>query len=290
MNKKICYLVYNENREKSKIIKIMESIFFKIKLKNIDLNTIEILINKNNINNKKFKKIDKKIKEHNVEKIALSSNLKEEDFIEYKKSNKILNGKFLMKNIIIDIIKYIYYIKNIDYRLEEIYIAINDDNEKDIIQDLIKEFKCVNIITDKIKKLKRLEKRLETNENLLFSISNNQKKALRKAKIIVNFDYNSDFFEKFNINRDALIINLNNQKIELKNSYQGLIIENIIIDYTKLDIIDSEIIGKNLLYESYIIGKTYSEIKNQYVKDCLKIKGLIGNSNYIDLKEIENTK
>ena len=44
-------------------------------------------------------------------------------------------------------------------------------------------------------------------------------------------NYTDEFFEKFKVNRNAIIINLNDHELKLGNYYQGIIIENIEIAY-----------------------------------------------------------
>lgn len=277
MFKQIGYLNYQYNNG---FKKILSKIYFKSYFKKIDNNKYEILINNCNLNKRRIKKIKKRINANNIDIVTIS-NLIDYDVCNIKNSCiRVFNGKVLMKNLILQVLNYVFFCKNKNPILESICIAINNDKNKDIIVDLAHNFKYIEIVTDKIKKIKRLEKILEKNENIIYSISNNTKKCLKKAEVIINFDYNEDFFNKFNVNRNAIIINLNNEKIKMKNSFQGIIIENIEIDYNidNDNILTKEHFKKSDLYESKILNMNYKEFNIYYADNKCKIIHLLGKS------------
>lgn len=281
------YLDYKKDINNNYFQKISSKIFFKAEYKELDKNTGIILINNNVINEKNLVKIIKLKNKKNIKNIVISNNIEIQTDLE---NLNLLNGKFIMKNIIIFVLKYLFYYLEKDIRLESLYILIDDDKNKDIIFDLACEFRSISIVTDNIKKLKRLEKKLSNNENIISSISNNYKKSLKKANIIVNFDYDNCTLQKFKINRDSIIINLYKEKLDMKNSYQGLVIENIKIDYQDFNnfIIDLKEFDKTICYESIILDKKYYEIKDMFVKDKCKINYLIGSKGKVDILEIKN--
>ncbi len=289
----IGYLKYKDNINLNILKKIIDKFFFRISLNKLEDNKFEILINTCCLNKKKLAKIKKIIDNNNIDIIAVSNkiNIDQSDFD--KEDIKKFNGKFLMKNLIIEILDYIYICKNKKMILDALYITINDDKNKDIIMDLATKFKCINIVTDKIKKMKRLDKKLENNEEIIYSMSNNTKKSLKTAELIVNFDYDEEFFEKFNLNRNAIIINLNTKKLKMKNSFHGTIIENIIINYNceKNSILNLQDFDKNILYESNIINMNYKEFKANYINNKCEIIHLTGSNRYIldnELKKNNN--
>lgn len=189
------------------------------------------------------------------------------------------NEKILMKNFTTLILCKFFYDQNIDIRFEDIYITVNDDKNKDIIIDIAQNVKSINIVTTSIKKMRRLCNKLEK-EGILFSISNNSQKSLKRAKLIINFDYNSETFNYYNINRYATIINLYKEKINLDKCFGGTIIENIKIDYNNENL-NLKNYDKTEIYESYICNDNYFTIKEKCNKDKCRIVGFIGKNGYI---------
>lgn len=286
MENSIGYLNYKEDINKNFFQKIKNNVFFKIEYGSLGENTSELLINKNIIDKKRLDKIIKLKNKNNIKKMIVSNKIK----IQANSDElNLLNGKILMKNMVLFLLKYLFSYLEKDIRCENLYILIDNDKNQDIIFDLAHQFKSISIVTDNIKKLKRLDKKLSNDEEIITSISNNYKKALKKAEIIVNFDYDTNFFEKFNVNRNSIIINLFNENIKMKNSYQGIVIENIKIDYENLNnyIIDFKDFDKTIFYESCIYNSKYYEIKDRYFEDNCKIKSLIGCNGEIPISEIK---
>lgn len=286
MENMIGYLNYRENTNKNFFKRTLNNIFFKAEYYPLNNNASELLINKNFIDEKILEKIVKLKTKNNISNMIISDKIKIQTDLEHL---NLLNGKILMKNTIIFLLKYLFDCIDKDIRCENVYLTIDNDKNKDIIFDLAHEFKSVSIVTDNIKKLRRLDRKLNNDEEIISSISNNSKKALKRANIIVNFDYNTNFFEKFNINRKSIIINLYNEKIKMKNSYQGIIIENMKIDYKNLNnyLIDSENFDKTIFYESYIFNKKYNEVKDKYIEDHCHIDKILGNNGEISISEIK---
>lgn len=292
MNNIIGYLDYRDNISFDFLKNVMKKIFFKVSLNKVEEDKFEILVNNCIINDKRLVKLKRIIDNSNIKNIAISNKIIFDKNNLNSKNINVLDGKFLMRNIIDKILDYIYNFQNRDMILDELYITISNDKNKDIIIDLAKKFKYINIVTDKVRKLKRLERKLENDENIIYSISNNTKKSLKKAKMIVNFDYSSEFFQSFNLNRNAIIINLNSNKLDLKNSYNGIIIENIMLEYSNEKCsFNFGNFDNNIVYESYIFNKKYNEIKDHYISNRCEISHLIGNNgNIIDneLKKYNN--
>jgi hypothetical protein len=284
----IGYIDYNNNL--NKLEKIISQIFFKIWLKQIDYNKYEILINNCKLSNKKIIKIKSALNKANINVLAVSNNINKNQLNFSNNEIKLLTGKQIMKNSILKILEKIYNIQNKNMIFEELCVTIDNDQNIDIIQDLAEHFKYINIVTEKIRKLKRLDKKFENNNNFIYSISNNTKKSLKRAKIIVNFDYDENFFEKFNINRKAIIINLNSKQLNVKNSYQGVIIENIIADYNCDEKIKNKFknFDTNILYETKIVDLKYDQIKGKCKEDNFVVKYLLGKNSIISECEFKN--
>lgn len=112
-----------------KIIYIIKCFLVKIKFEKYDANRIICTLSyKNEIRNKKLKKIIKKIKKRTKEKeIAIILSIELDKYAEFKKvlsENKyiLLNGRWLLENLVVNIIEYIA--EKQEKKLEEYNLSI----------------------------------------------------------------------------------------------------------------------------------------------------------------------
>lgn len=255
------------------------------------------------IKNKIFKQLIHYIIEENIEYIVLEEGLKQlfsEENLQIDKIKqtenfkqndlKILNGKIIMKKSIFYILEYIFNISKINMNLQNIYVFVNKYNQENIniIEDLSTKFKTINIITKNVRQFQILEKKLY-NEGILITVSNNRRKSARNAKYIINIDFDKEIFEKYNINTSSIILNLTNEKIFFEKCFQGILINNIDIDFDNdcLEYINEYYGGyrKNEIMESFIIGKQYNIIKRFWKNYNCKISKLIGIRGEIQINE-----
>ncbi len=236
--------------------------------------------------NKQIEKLAQKTKKiiskySNSKKIVLSKELQEQNlYINYLNSYglDIQNGKWLYEILATDIIKYIINKKNI--KKEEIIISvlINDltDIELENIRILSENYKNLNIVTNHIEKFKRLEEEL-MQKGIVITIGNNKKKSLMKSKIILNIDFPKELINKYNINDDAIIINMAGKIKINKKRFNGLIINNYEIDFRN-DVNEKKyLLEKRFylrdLYEADIYKKqNFNEIRKNLKRDGLVIK------------------
>ena len=177
--------------------------------------------------------------------------------------------------------------------LEDIYFLIDKDEEislKNIIM-LSKIFKTTNIVTGDINKFEKITETLFNEDETVISISNNKKKSLRRAKYIVNFDFDTEKLIQYSINRTAVIINVNND-MKIENiAFEGICINNINIEIPNeiekyFDIL-TEKIDKTTLYVSLLNRKQELErIRTRIKDDNIHILDLIGYNGTIDQKEL----
>ena len=203
---------------------IFNKIFFKVCKKEN-----KIFIN-NNVSFSKKIKIAKKIKlileNEKCRQVALDNSLKDDkELIKLLYSNNIniCNKKWLLKNIIDEVIEVVLNGKQ--RKENEISICVNEIDSKveEIILKFAKEFKTINIITNHIGKFKYIEQKLYE-EGIIINITNNKRKSLRKAKLILNVDYPKEILNQFTIYDEAVIIDLEgNIKIN-KKRFAGKII------------------------------------------------------------------
>ncbi len=264
---------------------LYDKIFFKYEITDIDKNKKYLNINKKYIDEKVLKKMLKKCKIEDAQfvysnNIKLSKNLKENKY----------TGKIVLRNMIIPLLEHLEKNLNIDFRFENIFLTVDNDKNKDIIVDLGNRCKSISLVTDNIRKLYRLDSRLNKDDNIIVSVSSNRRKALQRARIAVNFDYDETFFENFNINRNCIIINLSNNALTLKNSFQGSIIEKLEIDYINKyeNFINIDNFDKTILYETFIYDKNYDGAKELMRFDNCRIKKVLGMRNEINFIKSRN--
>ena len=191
----------------------------------------KIFINNDGSFSKKIK-IVKKIKQilekEKCRQVALENNLKEDnDIIKLLYSNNIniCNKKWLLKNIVDEVIEEVL---NGRQRKEyDISICVNEIDTKveEYILKFAREFKNMNIITNHIGKFKFIEKELY-NEGIIINITNNKRKSLSKAKLILNVDYPKEILNQFTIFDKATIINLEGDIKINKKRFSGRIISD----------------------------------------------------------------
>lgn len=284
------YIDYQKKDNKCWYKQIYNELFLRFKIIKFDSNKSLVLINKKNINKRACSKLNRILcadGKSSCNKILVSNKvivngLLENEFISCKKNT--------MKSMILKILEYIEQCTRADYRNEDIYISICDDVDINFILDIAEKFKSINIVTSKIKKIKRLISRLEENYELNLAVSNNRRKALKKAKILINIGFSANVIEEFSLNRNCTIINLSENKLILKNSFHGSIIESIEFNYRNRysKFINMQNFDKHHLYESFMDNYNYCEAKQHIIEDKCCIERLRGNKNMILNDELRN--
>ena len=117
---------------------------------------------------------------------------------------------------------------------------------EEYIYKFAKEFKRVNIITNHIGKFRKIEEKLYIEEGILLNISNNRRKSLIKAELILNVDFPKELINDFSIYDKSVIINWDEPLKIRKRRFNGKIIEEIKISKEKENQI-FEMIEKNNL-------------------------------------------
>lgn len=266
------------------------NIKFIDKLKCFTKKDNKILVNfdLNRFNIRKTKKILKILNKHSVKNVVLSKETqKNEILINYLNSNNvnIFNGRWLEKYLAYEIIKYILVKKNIKKEETEIAILINqiDEVSTENIKLFAKEFKRVNVVTNHIEKLKKIEENIFDEFGIMITITNNKKKSLKNAKIILNMDFPEELINKFNIYDEAIILNLDgNAKIN-KKRFSGLNINNYEIALNDVDYLSEKFYIRDI-FESQIYKKTtFKNIRKEIKEKGVNIEQLIGVNGLIKL-------
>lgn len=227
----------------------------------------------------KTKKIIQKYS--NSKKIVLSKELQNEQlYINYLNSYglEIQNGRWLFEILLPEVVEYIINKKKIEKI--NISIMINDltDIEFENIKTLARKYKNINIVTNHMEKFKNLEKQLQEDEGIIITITNNRKKSLMKSKIILNIDFPQELINKYNVQDEAIIVNIKRKTKINKKRFNGLIINDYEIDFRD-DKKNNKALNNKFylkdLYESELYKKQrISEIKKKIKIDKVVIEKL----------------
>lgn len=255
----------------------------------IDGDTFNIYIDLNR--EKNIKKVINKIIKSNIQNVVLSKELCENKNLINALSSyniKIFDGRWLIKYLSVQILDYIIEQKNIKKEETEIAVTTNEitDLSIEIIKMLSKQYKKLTVVTNHIEKLRKIEKNIFEKEGILIVISNNKKKSLLNSSIILNMDFNKDVLNKYRINDNATIINLEgNMKIDNKR-FNGIIVNDYEIEVEREEIIWRENMqeykNKDILESILFMKDTYKNICTKIKKNKVRIKELYGINGKIE--------
>ena len=241
------------------------------------------LFKSNKIRNKKIikiaKRINKKLYDNNIENVVLSNYLEENEILKQKlycQNINILDGRYLFYLLIPEIIEYILKRQKVKLQNGEVTLLINDftQNNAKIITYIAQNVKRVNIVTNHSNKFNKLEDYLYNELGVILNITNNKSKSLSNANLIINIDFPEEIINKYEINSNAIIVNIFNEiKIRAKK-FNG-----ININYYKACIPkEYQIDGfqNNLVYESSIYKYSYENARKDIIANKIRIKKLVG--------------
>lgn len=241
-----------------------------------------------NLNRRCVEKLRKLIKKDNIKQVAC-----EEEIQQYVDKKILIDEKDIIKYLILEILEYIFEIQGKKMEQEDIYFLINKDEDiyLENIKTLLEKFKTTNIITEELSKFQKIVENIFEEETTIY-LSNNKRKSLRRAKYIVNFDYGIGEIEKYNINRTAILINIE-QKVKIESmAFEGISINNVNIQIPD-ELIEHfgrmmEKINKNILYMSLVNQKQeLARIKDRIKEDNIHILNLIGDKGIISQEEFK---
>jgi Mor family transcriptional regulator len=203
---------------------------------------------------------------------------------------------------------------SIKLELQSVYILVNEYNSEnlEIIQNIMQKVKTVNIVTKELNKYIALEEKMSNEKGIYMSVTNNKRKSLKNAKIIINFDFKNEEIAQYSINRNCIFINCANEKINCVKYFDGIIINNISIDFEEPEEIKKYNIynefDKIKIYEDFIFFNIMGEPNFKYLgSNCerlriakpicseidrknIKIEDLMGNNGKINQKELVKMK
>ena len=230
------------------------------------------------------KKTKKILDKTHCKKVILSKEIQGKEIFcnqLYTYGFEISDGRWLFKVLAFDAINYVVKKNNITSEKIKISILVNDLDEiiLEIINQIIKKYKNINIVTNHMEKFKKLEEQILEEYGIMITVNNNKKKSLTKSDIILNVDFPNELINKYRIAEKASIINIRgNIKINQKR-FEGKIYNDYEIKYENLEEFDFDkenIYYKKNIYEAYIYKQQPIEnIMNKIRKDKVKITKLL---------------
>lgn len=226
------------------------------------------------------KKTKKILEKTHCKKIILSKELQEKEIFcnqLYTYGFEINNGRWLFKVLAFDAINYAVKKNKMTAEKIKISILVNeiDDIVLETINQIIKKYKNINIVTNHMEKFKKLEEQILEEYGIMITVNNNKKKSLTKSDIILNIDFPNELINKYRIAEKANIINIRgNVRIKQKR-FEGKIYNDYEIRYENLEEFDFDkenIYYKKNIYEAYIYKQQpIGNIMNKIRKDKVKI-------------------
>ena len=148
----------------------------------------------------------------------------------------------------------------------------------------------MNVITKNLKKFLTFSNRIYEKKDFLISVSNNKRKGLSKARILINIDFSEEIINQYNINRSSIFINLLKDNIYNIKGFSGIFINGLNIKQNKkinsICINKFELFDWTDLYESIICNNyNFKYTSEKIKKDEVEINFLIGKSGKIDVNE-----
>ena len=218
-------------------IKKLKYVFGNIKMIESDDKIEYICYTVRNKEEKMLKKIENIVRKNINSNIILSRRIKEiasnkENIEIYQNVNKIIKNSKENKSIYRDFFKTV--IKSVIERKKQIpeeqslsiLIDTKDYNNTQLINELMTQYKMINIVTPNRKQFESLEEEAEQNFEPI-SVLNNKRKSLSNAKYILNVDFSGDKIAEYCINRTAVIFNIADTKIDKLMDFDGNIINNV---------------------------------------------------------------
>lgn len=240
---------------------------------------------------KNIKKVISKIVKAEINAVVLSKELKANKQLINKLNSaniRIFDGRWLEKYLTYEILEFILKQKNQKKEETELAITTNEitDSCIQIIKTLAKQYKRVTVVTNHLNKLRKIEKELYDEYGILILVSNNQKKSLAKTQLILNMDFNKEVLNKYKINENAVILNLEGDMIIYNKRFNGINVNNYEIEVGREEIIwrtnMDKFETKELLEASLYMKDTFDNIRAKIGKYKVLVQKIYGINGKIE--------
>lgn len=281
------------------IIYLYKRLFKVFTIKKIGENYIIIIpMYSNNKIIKFMPHLNKILYDNNVDSVVLSNSLKNIEGIKesiYKANINILDGKIIRENMILKILEYISKVMKLEVNQLDIAVLVNDNKARSLksILNLAENVKTIKLVTNNQEKFKALEEKMQEIMGVLLRVTNNKRKGLAKENIIINIDFSEESLNKYTINPNAIIINVQGGTKIRHKRFNGITVNdiNLIIPINyKLQFARENIyydFEAKELYEASLYYLNLEDAQKKINKDHIYIDSLEGNSGTVNDKEFE---
>ena len=178
------------------------------------------------INKRILKKVEKMININASKTVCISNELRlNMEFVKFlnMKNINILDGRWLFKYLVVDILDFVCKEVNITSETQEISILTNENNNLifESIKRISEKVKNINIITRNVKLFKKLEKEIYEENGLIIKVTNDFSKFSSKLRIVLNFNFVQEDIDKISFGKNAIIINFENKLKINQKSFTG---------------------------------------------------------------------
>lgn len=216
----------------------------------------------------------------------------------YEENLNILDGKILFEILLVDCLEYIAKKQNRKLNCLEVTILANDIPNQllDNLMLVADKVKSVHIVTNNLNRFRKVEEKIREKFGIAIRVSNNKRKSLADAKLILNLDFPEENVNQYKINAHAIFINVNNKIKIYTRLFEGIVIQNyeFKLNAEKEKLLKNERISikefdKNDIYEGILLKeKNLFEARKKWMEDGGRITNLIGNNGRICEEEYMN--
>ena len=216
----------------------------------------------------------------------------------YEENLNILDGKILFEILLVDCLEYIAKKQNRKLNSLEVTILANDIPNQllDNLMLVADKVKSVHIVTNNLNRFCKVEEKIREKFGIAIRVSNNKRKSLADAKLILNLDFPEENVNQYKINAHAIFINVNNKIKIYTRLFEGIVIQNyeFKLNAEKEKLLKNERISikefdKNDIYEGILLKeKNLFEARKKWMEDGGRITNLIGNNGRICEEEYMN--
>lgn len=223
---------YSNNKNKNRILS--EEVLGEVK--------VVIPKFKEKKNQKYANKLIKTINSYNVQNVVLSKSLSENiEFCKLIEENKkyIITGRRLSKVLLMTLVEEISRYTKYKKEKMNIVLLMNEYSLEniDLIELISKEIKQLNVISRNYTKYEKTSDKLFNEYGYVVKLFDEEcEKEFSRANIVINLDFKEEAIQKININRNCVVISLNEKINSLKRGFNGIIVNDLdILGYENND-------------------------------------------------------
>ena len=300
---KVGYIIEANDKSTNRIFSFLERTFIKIFQKlSMKIEEEKILLfvpkYKRRIPKGILKKIEKQLDKYRIKQVVLSKPLwKKAQLVAYlnETGKELRDGRYLFSCLSLEVLEFIAGQMQEPLVNQEICILLNNTSSyyKELVLQIATKVKRIKLVTNHIEQFRTVESELYDTLGIMMTLSNNKKKSLAKAGIILNMDFPEELVDKYTIGRNAILINLEEKVTMTRKNFNGIVISDYLLN--AIEEVDDMVqkypaLEKNHVCEVGFLNLSMNEIKNKKDVEKMEIAGLVGNNGVIDVNDFLRIK